>query len=107
MLPACLVVAVVSREDVEEGTGIDIVPEPAISGDKIIPGAPVVAGHLGVLTLQLDLDAKIATPHLLDGLSDLAMGFARVEKYLELWKILAAGMAGVSEKLPGARRIER
>ena len=99
VLPARLVVAVVTRHDVQKSARVEVVADPSEAGDRVVSGAHSVAPDFALLVVEPDFDAEIFAPHLLHGLGDLAVALVGVEENLEFRETCAAGETGFGEQL--------
>ena len=97
--PSGIVVAVGRRPHVEEGHGVHVVADPAGACHLIVERVARGQVHAPLLVGELDVDAQVLLPHLLDGFGDLLMVLAGVVENRQRREALAIGISSVGQQL--------
>ena len=98
VFPARLIVATVTRHDVEKRARVEVIADPSIARDIVVQGSHRSRPNLALLIINADLDAEALAPHLLDRLGDEAMAFVGVDQNFDFRKTGATGETGLGEK---------
>src|SRR5258708_2049488 len=68
--PAGVVLPAVRNKDAEKGVGIEVIADPAGAGELVEFTHPLVIENTALLVGEVEPDAQILPPHLLDDLGD-------------------------------------